>query len=286
MPEYPWPAWPLILRTSSSQEEPSSRNIPTVREFAILTKAFLPDATGKRVAKLQAVHVEITGGKLIELPDSAVELPCDLALLAMGFVHPEKAGLVDELDLALDARGNIVTDAKGATSVARIFAAGDASRGQSLVVWAIADGRRVAAGVHAALSRGALRAAGWFEAHGERPALCYDRSEWWAYARRRVAQRASVASLPGGTCANGAELADQRVPGRAPIGLTRRAPRVTPTPAVGRPSVTPCVPRGARELAVPSYGGSDRCALRARRAGGACPVVRSRCFVSGPGLVG
>lgn len=154
MPENPWPAWPLIFRTSSSQEEGCER------EFAIMTKAFLPDASGKRVAKLSAVRVEVTGGAMREVPGTEMELPCDLALLAMGFVHPEKKGLVADLGLALDARGNIVTDRSGATSVPKVFAAGDASRGQSLVVWAIADGRRVAAGVHAALGRGTLRAVG------------------------------------------------------------------------------------------------------------------------------
>ncbi|MBX3225815.1 MAG: glutamate synthase subunit beta [Labilithrix sp.] len=158
LPENPWPAWPLIFRTSSSQEEPSASNAPAGREFAIMTKAFLPDASGERVARLQAVRVELTGGKLVEVPGSTLELPCDLALLAMGFVHPERQGIVDELGLTLDARGNVATDKAGATNVPRVFAAGDANRGQSLVVWAIADGRRVASGVHAELSRGALRA--------------------------------------------------------------------------------------------------------------------------------
>jgi glutamate synthase (NADPH/NADH) small chain len=154
MPENPWPAWPVIFRTSSSQEEGCER------EFAIMTKAFLPDASGTRVAKLLAVRVELAGGQLRELPGSELELPCDLALLAMGFVHPEKPGLIEELGLSLDARGNILTDRTGATSVPKIFAAGDSSRGQSLVVWAIADGRRVAEGVHASLARGVLRAVG------------------------------------------------------------------------------------------------------------------------------
>lgn len=158
LPDNPWPAWPLVFRTSSSQEEPSRTSQPAAREFAIMTKAFLPDASGKKVGKLLAVRVELSAGKLVELPGTELELPCDLALLAMGFVHPEKMGLVEDLGLALDARGNVVTDAAGATNVPRVFAAGDASRGQSLVVWAIADGRRVAAGVHASLSRGALRA--------------------------------------------------------------------------------------------------------------------------------
>ncbi len=74
----------------------------------------------------------------------------------MGFVGPERAGLVEQLGLALDARGNVRTDASGATSVPRVFAAGDVSRGQSLVVWAIADGRRVAAGVDAYLRQPSL----------------------------------------------------------------------------------------------------------------------------------
>ena len=158
MPENPWPAWPLILRTSSSQEEPSASNEPVAREFAIMTKAFLPDASGTKVAKLQTVRVELIGGKFVEQPGTEEELPCDLALLSMGFVHPEKTGLVEELGLALDPRGNVVSDKTGATNVPRVFVAGDAARGASLVVWAIADGRRVAAGVHASLSRGALRA--------------------------------------------------------------------------------------------------------------------------------
>ncbi len=159
MPENPWPAWPLILRTSSSQEEPSANGKSTAREFAILTKAFVPDASGKHVAKLSTVRVELAGGTIKELPGTDEDLPCDLALLAMGFVSPEKKGIVAALGLELDARGNIVTDRTGATSVSRVFAAGDASRGQSLVVWAIADGRRVAAGVHASLGN-VLRAVG------------------------------------------------------------------------------------------------------------------------------
>lgn len=160
MPDNPWPAWPLVLRTSSSQEEPSADGARCERGFAIMTKAFLPDAAGTKLAKLTAVRVELAGGTVRELPGSALEIPCELALLAMGFVGPEERGLVEELGLALDPRGNVVTDASGATSTPRVFAAGDASRGQALVVWAIADGRRVAAGVHAALARGELREVG------------------------------------------------------------------------------------------------------------------------------
>ena len=95
-----------------------------------------------------------------EVPGTAFDIPCELALLAMGFTGPEQGGVVRELRLALDARGNVATDPSGATSVPRVFAAGDASRGQSLVVWAIADGRRVAAGVDAYLRVKALRATG------------------------------------------------------------------------------------------------------------------------------
>ncbi len=152
MPENPWPAWPLVLRTSSSQEEGCAR------DFSVMTKAFVPDASGKRVAKLAAVRAELTKGTFREVPGSDFEIPCDLALLAMGFTGPERDGIVAELGVALDTRGNVVTTASGATSVPKIFAAGDVSRGQSLVVWAIADGRRVAAGVDAHLRTPALRA--------------------------------------------------------------------------------------------------------------------------------
>jgi glutamate synthase (NADPH/NADH) small chain len=154
MPENPWPAWPLVLRTSSSQEEGCAR------DFSVMTKAFVADASGKRVAKIAAARAELAGGSIREIPGSDFDIPCDLALLAMGFTGPERGGIVSELGLALDARGNIVSDATGATSVPRVFAAGDASRGQSLVVWAIADGRRVAAGVDAWLRTSHMRATG------------------------------------------------------------------------------------------------------------------------------
>jgi glutamate synthase (NADPH/NADH) small chain len=154
MPENPWPEWPLVLRTSSSHEEPSAGGDRCERAFAIVTKAFVPDVSGTRVAKLSAVRAEVVAGAVRELPGTELELPCDLALLAMGFTGVEAgtAGLVGELALALDARGNVVTAETGKTSHPKVFAAGDASRGQSLVVWAIADGRRVARGVSAFLS--------------------------------------------------------------------------------------------------------------------------------------
>jgi glutamate synthase (NADPH) small chain len=117
----------------------------------VMTKAFVADASGTRLAKIAAARAELVGGAIREVPGTDFDIPCDLALLAMGFIGPERAGVVAELGLALDRRGNVVTDAAGATNVSRVFAAGDASRGQSLVVWAIADGRRVAAGVDAHL---------------------------------------------------------------------------------------------------------------------------------------
>jgi glutamate synthase (NADPH/NADH) small chain len=154
MPENPWPAWPLVLRTSSSQEEGCER------DFSVMTKAFVADASGKRLAKIAAARAELSGGAIREIPGTEFDIPCELALLAMGFTGPERGGLVNELGLALDGRGNVVTDASGATSTPRVFAAGDVSRGQSLVVWAIADGRRVAAGVDAYLRTSTLRATG------------------------------------------------------------------------------------------------------------------------------
>ncbi len=154
MPDNPWPAWPLVLRTSSSQEEGCAR------DFAIMTKRFVADASGTRVASLEVVDVVLNGGAPQELPGTEREIPCDLALLAMGFTGPERVGIVEQLGLPLDARGNVITTSTGATSVPKIFASGDVSRGQSLVVWAIADGRRVAAGVDAQLRAIGLRATG------------------------------------------------------------------------------------------------------------------------------
>ena len=145
VPNNPWPEWPLVLRTSSSQEEGMER------DWAVSTRSFRGE--GGRVVSLEAARVVFEAGKMQALPGCDLSLPCGLALLAMGFVGPERAGIVEQLGVALDARGNIRSDASGATGVPGVFAAGDASRGQSLVVWAIADGRRVAAGVDAWLRR-------------------------------------------------------------------------------------------------------------------------------------
>src|ERR1700733_3735697 len=148
IPENPWPEWPLVLRTSSSQGEGVGR------DWSLSTQAGLGE--DGRVVALQTGRVVLEGGKIKALPGTETSVPCDLALLAMGFTGPERVGIVEELGLALDARGNVRTDASGATSVPGVFAAGDTSRGQSLVVWAIADGRRMAAGVDASLQRAAM----------------------------------------------------------------------------------------------------------------------------------
>jgi glutamate synthase (NADPH/NADH) small chain len=137
----PWPEWPLVYRTSSSHEEGGAR------DFGVMTKRLLGDAKG-RLRALEAVRVTLDGGKLVEVPGSGFELPCDLLLLAMGFVGSPRGGLLEQLGVAMDARGNVAVS-DGATSVPGVYAAGDMARGQSLVVWAIAEGRKVAARVDA-----------------------------------------------------------------------------------------------------------------------------------------
>jgi glutamate synthase (NADPH/NADH) small chain len=140
-----WPNWPLKFRTSSSQEEGCAR------DFAVQTKRFTGD--GGRVTGLDAVRVEWRLGSdgrpaLHELPGSEFHIKADLVLLAMGFVHPVRPGLLDALGIALDARGNVRAGERDyATSIAKVFTAGDARRGQSLVVWAIREGRQCARAV-------------------------------------------------------------------------------------------------------------------------------------------
>jgi len=134
-----WPYWPIKLRTSSSHEEGCER------EFAIATKAFLGDK-GK-VKAVQTVQVTWNDGKMSEIPGSARELPADLVLLAMGFVSPP-ATVLDAFRIERDARGNAKASTEASTgyvtSVDKVFAAGDMRRGQSLVVWAIREGRQAA----------------------------------------------------------------------------------------------------------------------------------------------
>ena len=140
-----WPNWPLKLRTSSSQEEGCDR------DFAVATKRF----TGEngRVTGLDAVRLEFRPGPdgrpaMQEIAGSEFHIKADLVLLAMGFVHPVRAGLLEALGVELDARGNVkATESDYSASVAKVFVAGDARRGQSLVVWAIREGRQCARAV-------------------------------------------------------------------------------------------------------------------------------------------
>jgi glutamate synthase (NADPH/NADH) small chain len=140
-----WPDWPLKLRTSSSQEEGAAR------DWSVLTKRAISE-NGK-VTGLECVRVEWKlgdGGKmnLVEVPGSTFTLKADLVLLAMGFVGPRKAGLLEQSGVELDVRGNVKADTKTyKTSGAKIFSCGDMRRGQSLVVWAIREGRQCARGV-------------------------------------------------------------------------------------------------------------------------------------------
>ncbi|MEY2949245.1 MAG: hypothetical protein RLZZ248_446 [Bacteroidota bacterium] len=137
-----WPNWPLMLRESSSHQEGCDRN------WAVLTKRFIGDANGK-LKGIEVVDIDwakdLETGKmrLVEKEGSIREIPCELALLAIGFVHPQHEGMIEQVGVELDERGNVKS--KGyRTSVDGVFAAGDMRRGQSLVVWAIAEGREAA----------------------------------------------------------------------------------------------------------------------------------------------
>ena len=139
-----WPDWPLKLRTSSSHEE------GVERDWAILTKRVA--GQDGQVTGLDCVRVEWVNGKMQEIPGSEFTLKADLILLAMGFVGPRKTGLLDQAGVDLDARGNVFADTFSyRTSDPKIFACGDMRRGQSLVVWAIREGRQAARAVDEAL---------------------------------------------------------------------------------------------------------------------------------------
>lgn len=138
----PWPQWPIILRSSAAHEEGG------IRDYAVLTKSFT--GSNGKLEKLHGVRVEwkegANGGRpsMEEIPGSEFEIETELTLLAMGFLHPEQDGMLAQIGVELDGRGNIAIDANRMSSVAGVFAAGDAVRGQSLVVWAIAEGRETA----------------------------------------------------------------------------------------------------------------------------------------------
>ena len=150
----PWPSYPMTLKTSSSQEEGVDR------KWAIATKEFIGDGNGNLKA-LKIVDLEwkiAEDGKpasFVEVAGSEREIPCELALLAMGFVNPQYEGLLQQLDVELDERKNVRASEKTyRTNINKIFAAGDIRRGQSLVVWAISEGRECARKIDEFLTTG------------------------------------------------------------------------------------------------------------------------------------
>jgi glutamate synthase (NADPH/NADH) small chain len=141
----PWPTWPLMYRVSSAHEEGGDR------VFSVNSERFVGDDEG-RVKALSLHEVTMVDGKFEKVPGSDREIPAELILLAMGFLGPEKNGLLDDLGVDYDPRGNVVRDSEWRTNVPGVFVCGDMGRGQSLIVWAIAEGRACAASVDAALT--------------------------------------------------------------------------------------------------------------------------------------
>ena len=136
----PWPMYPMIYRVSSAHEESDNRL------FAVSTEEFLGDEQGNLRA-IQIIETQFVDGKFVTVPGTEKEIPADFVFLAMGFTGPEKSPLIEQLEVSLDSRGNIARDENYATNVDGIFVAGDCGRGQSLIVWAIAEGRSAAAAV-------------------------------------------------------------------------------------------------------------------------------------------
>jgi glutamate synthase (NADPH/NADH) small chain len=136
----PWPQWSLVYRVSSVHEEGGDR------VFSVNTECFLGDDSGN-VQALRLHEVVLRDGRFEKVEGTDREIPAELVLLAMGFVGPERGAWLDQLGVTFDGRGNVVRDETFATSVPGVFAAGDMGRGQSLIVWAIAEGRACAAGV-------------------------------------------------------------------------------------------------------------------------------------------
>jgi glutamate synthase (NADPH/NADH) small chain len=141
----PWPTYSNVFRVSSAHEEGGER------VYSVNTECFLGDESGNLRA-LRAHEVSFVGGKFEKVPGTDFELPCELVLLAMGFLGPERAGMLETLGVDLDPRGNVSRDDTFMTSRPGVFACGDMGRGQSLIVWAIAEGRSCAAGVDRWLS--------------------------------------------------------------------------------------------------------------------------------------
>ena len=140
----PWPSYPMLMKTTSSHEEGVQRN------WAIATKEFMGDENGNlKALKIVDLEWKFTDdnrpAKFVEVEGSETEIPCELALLAMGFLHPQHEGLLEQLEIELDERGNVRASEKNYhTNISKIFTAGDMRRGQSLVVWAISEGRECA----------------------------------------------------------------------------------------------------------------------------------------------
>jgi glutamate synthase (NADPH/NADH) small chain len=146
-PSTPWPLWPMQLRVETSHEEGG------LRDWSVSTLGFTGDEQG-RVKQLHATRVGPPPA-FAPQPGTEFALDADLVLLAMGFLGPVRNGMLDKLGVTLDQRGNVATDENYMTSVPGVFAAGDMRRGQSLVVWAIAEGRKAALGVGRYLTQGA-----------------------------------------------------------------------------------------------------------------------------------
>jgi len=158
----PWPNWPMMMRTSTSHEEMEKPG--DSRQWSINTKAFVGDEDGNlralKIVKLDWQMNSETGRlSMQEVPGTEEEIPCDLALLAAGFLHPQQERLLDDLGLEYDERGNIKANNYQSTANEKVFAAGDCRRGQSLVVWAISEGRETARAVDEFLMGESLLAA-------------------------------------------------------------------------------------------------------------------------------
>jgi glutamate synthase (NADPH) small chain len=144
-PHQPWPTYPMIYRMSSAHEEAGER------VYSVSTSEFIGDYDDN-VASLRMSEVRFDAGKIVPIEGTEREIPAQLVLLAMGFVGPEANTVISQLGVALDERGNVARDKSYATDVDGVFVCGDAGRGQSLIVWAIAEGRACAAGVDEYLS--------------------------------------------------------------------------------------------------------------------------------------
>lgn len=149
----PWPTYPMLLKTTTSHEEGADR------QWAVATKEFIGDDDGNlkalKIVDLEWKIVDSRPANFIEVAGSEREIPCELTLLAMGFVHPQHVGFINDLGMGLDERGNVkATENDYRTNIAKVFTAGDMRRGQSLVVWAISEGRECARKVDEFLNNG------------------------------------------------------------------------------------------------------------------------------------